>query len=152
MKSRILLPILFLFLAAVAGAEHLWVAKEGNVQVWLKPSHEKGEEPVLESAATEPLLELDSKDGMLKVKTTGGIVGWVVASQVRVWKKGEGSNINLGEGTITGYLDNPSAIYILDDSKDPPEAFQVRRDLTIMVSVEDNIDRETLERKYGENN
>ena len=80
------------------------------------------------------------------------MVGWVDASQVRTWKKGEGQNINLGEGKVNGVLDNPNAIYILDDSKDPPEAFQIHRDLALLVSLEDNIDRESLERKYGENN
>ncbi len=150
--STALLPILLILAATAVRAEKLWVAKEGNVKVWLKPDHEKDEAPLLEAASTEPLLELDSKDGLYKVKTTTGMVGWVDASQVRTWKKGEGQNINLGEGKVSGYLDNPNSVYILDDSKDPPEAFQIHRDLALLVSLEDNIDRESLERKYGENN
>jgi hypothetical protein len=52
---------------------------------------------------------------------------------------------------VQGYLDNPEAFYIItDDSKIPPEGFQVTRDLTAMV-FEDNITREQLERKNNEN-
>jgi hypothetical protein len=153
MKIRtFLLPILLILAASATRAEKLWVAKEGSVPVWLRPDHEASEAPLLEAGGTEPLLELDSKDGLFKVKTTTGMVGWIEASKVRAWKKGEGSNIDLGEGKVSGYLDNPNSVYILDDSKDPPEAFQIHRDLSILVSLEDNIDRESLERKYGENN
>lgn len=149
--------LLALILAVAAGLSQadptrLWVAKQGTVPVWMHPEHSKDESPVLQVGPTEPLLELDTKEDLLKVKTGSGLVGWVKASTVRSWKKGEGQTIDLGEGKVGGYLDNPNAIYILDDAKDPPEAFQVHRDFTLMLSFEDNIDRETIERKNGENN
>lgn len=152
MKLRILSILLCLSLGAHAATTRLWVAKEGKLAVWMHPEHSKDEAPVLETGSNDPLLELDTKDDLIKIKTGGGIIGWVEAKSVRSWKKGEGQSIDLGEGKLEGYLDNPNAIYILDDAKDPPEAFQIHRDMVLMVSFEDNIDRETLERKYGENN
>jgi hypothetical protein len=153
MKIRTLAFGLALILGtAYADSTHLWVAKQGSIPVWMHPEHSKDEAPVLEAGTSEPLLELDNKDNLIKVKTGNGIIGWVDASAVRAWKKGEGQSIDLGEGKLQGYLDNPNSIYILDPSKDPPEAFQIRRDLADMISLEDNIDRETIERKYGENN
>lgn len=153
MKIRTLLLILTLGTGiASASTNRLWAAKEGSVPVWMHTEHSKDEAPVLEVGSSEPLLELDTKDDLIKIKTGGGIVGWVESKSLRAWKKGEGQSIDLGEGKLQGYLDNPNSIYILDDAKDPPEAFQIHRDLTLLISFEDNIDRESLERKYGENN
>lgn len=152
MKFAIPSILLILALSSHAASTRLWVAKEGKVSVWMHPERSKDEVPVLEAGTGDPLLELDTKDQLIKIKTGSGIIGWVDSRSVRSWKKNEGQSIDLGEGKVEGYLDNPNAIYILDDAKDPPEAFQIHRDMVLMVSFEDNIDRETLERKYGENN
>ena len=37
-----------------------------------------------------------------------GIVGWVGSKSLRAWEKGEGQSIDLGEGKLQGYLDNPN--------------------------------------------
>lgn len=153
MKIRTLTLLVSMLLSgAYANTTRLWVAKEGTISVWMNTERGKDESPVVQAGTSEPLLELDTKDDLIKIKTGTGIVGWIEAKAVRAWKKGEGQSIDLGEGQIQGYLDNPNTIYIMDDATDPPVAFQIHRDLSLMISFEDNIDRETLERKYGENN
>lgn len=151
-RTQCLIVLVSLSCAFASQDRRLWVAKEGSIPVWLASEHAADEAPATEAGSSDPLLELDTKESMIKIKTGSGLVGWIDAAKVRPWKKGEGQSIDLGDVKVSGYLDNPNSVYILDDSKDPPEAFQIRRDLTLLVNLEDNFDRETIERKYGENN
>ncbi|MBF0432069.1 MAG: hypothetical protein HQK83_12365 [Fibrobacteria bacterium] len=83
------------------------------------------------------------------VKTNTGVRGWVKNNLVEYTKKGSGDVYNLNEQDITGWLDNPSAIYILDESGINTDALPLSR------SFSDEIfeiqDREELERGNDEN-
>lgn len=150
------LPMLILaLLAAVAvparAAEQFLISRKGEVPVWLGPEHASGETPLQMAAANELLLRQDAKGDYVKVTTKNGVVGWVELGMVQPWVKEVGQVIDAGEVTVQGYLDNPEAFYIItDDSKIPPEGFQVSRDLTALV-VDDNFTREEVERRNGEN-
>jgi len=149
---RIFLLLFALAMSAVAGpAPTFFVSKAGEVPVWLGPEHRTGETPLYVAPASELLLKQDSKGDFIQVHTRNGAVGWVEQAKVALYVPQNGTNVDLGEGKIEGYLDNPGAIYILtDESKIPPEGFAILRDLTAFV-VDDNIDRETLERRNQEN-
>ena len=146
----------FLVALALAGAvraedKPYFIAKSARVPVWVGPEHRAGEQPIHVADETELLLREDAKGDYLRVVTKNGAKGWVEASQVRPYEQKTGTQVDLGEGKVAGQLDNPGDVYILtDDSKIPPEGFFITRDLTAMI-VSDNIDRETLERRNGEN-
>jgi len=149
---RSILPVLGLVASlAAAPAQNFFVSKTGEVPVWLGPEHRAGETPLYMAPANELLLKQDSKGDYLQVRTRNGALGWVEQSKVGLYVPQTGTTVDLGEGKVQGYLDNPGAIYILtDESKIPPEGFSILRDLTAFV-VDDNIDRETLETRNDEN-
>jgi len=149
---RILLPILALAASlAAAPTQNFFVSKAGDVPVWLSPEHRAGETPLYMAPSNELLLKQDSKGEYIQVRTRNGALGWVEQTKVSIYVAQTGTTVDLGEGKVQGYLDNPGAIYILtDESKIPPEGFSILRDLTAFV-VDDNIDRESLERKNEEN-
>lgn len=149
---RSILPVLGLVASlAAAPVQNFFVSKTGEVPVWLGPEHRAGETPLYMAPANELLLKQDSKGDYLQVRTRNGALGWVEQAKVGLYVPQTGTTVDLGEGRVQGYLDNPGAIYILtDESKIPPEGFSILRDLTAFV-VDDNIDRETLERRNDEN-
>jgi hypothetical protein len=153
MSLRLSLAVAIAALFSIAGADDkpLYIANDGNVPVWVGPGHRVGEQPIHIADETELLLKEDAKDDYLLVVTKNGAKGWVEASKVRLYEKKTGTSVDLGEGKLEGRLDNPGDVYILtDDSKIPPEGFYIQRDMTALI-VGDNIDRETLERRNGEN-
>jgi hypothetical protein len=157
-RKRLMLKRIFLVLALAAAMRFvyaddkpLFIARDGKVPVWVSPEHRVGEQPLHIAEPTELLLREDAKGDYLKVVTQNGAKGWVEVALVRPYERKVGATVDLGEGKIAGQLDNPGDVYILtDDSKIPPEGFYIQRDLTALI-IGDNVDRETLERKNGEN-
>lgn len=149
---RTLLPVLVLAASLIAApSQSFFVSKAGEVPVWLGPEHRAGETPLYVAPANELLLKQDSKGEYVQVRTRNGALGWVELAKVSAYTPQAGTSVDLGEGKVQGYLDNPGAIYILtDESKIPPEGFSILRDMTAFV-VDDNIDRESLERRNEEN-
>jgi hypothetical protein len=153
MSKRILLVLVLSVALRLVHADDkpLFISREGNVPVWVSPEHRAGEQPMHVASPSELLLREDAQGDYLKVVTQNGAHGWVEAAKVRPYEEKTGTTVNLGEGKVVGQLDNPGDVYILtDDSKIPPEGFYIQRDLTALI-IGDNIDRETLERKNGEN-
>lgn len=149
---RTIVPIFVLAAALFAApTQNFVISKNGEVPVWLAPEHREGETPLYMAPANELLLKQDSKGEYVQVRTRNGALGWVENAKVASYVPQTGTSVDLGEGKVSGYLDNPGAIYILtDESKIPPEGFSIIRDMTAFVT-EDNIDRETLERRNEEN-
>ena len=153
MFKRILLVVALALAVRLVNADDkpLFIARDGKVPVWVNPEHRAGEQPLHIAEPSELLLREDAKGDYLQVVTQNGAKGWGESALVRPYEKKVGTTVDLGEGKIAGQLDNPGDVYILtDDSKIPPEGFYIQRDLTALI-VGDNIDRETLERKNGEN-
>jgi hypothetical protein len=151
MIRALLTLLVFAATLMAAPTQSFFIARSGEVPVWLGPEHRDGETPLYMAPANELLLKQDSKGGFIQVRTRNGALGWVDASKVQAYAQQTGTTVDLGEGRVEGYLDNPNAIYILtDESKIPPEGFNIVRDMTAFV-VDDNIDRESLERRNEEN-
>lgn len=149
-QTLVWLAVLAVSALAAEGKPYL-ISKDGKVPVWLTPERRQGEVPLHMADETELLLREDARGDHVYVVTKNGAKGWVEASKVRVYEQKTGTNVDLGEGKLDGYIDNPGDVYILtDDSKIPPEGFFIMRDLTGFI-LADNIDRERLERKNQEN-
>jgi len=85
------------------------------------------------------------------VKTAAGIKGWVNNTDVEFVKgSGRGDVFNIDEQDITGWIDNPSALYILDNSGGGGEALPLSR--SFHDEVFERKDREDIERSNDENN
>jgi len=89
-----------------------------------------------------------SKDRSL-IKTRTGLKGWVKNSSIEYVKGSKGDTYKLGEQEVHGWLDNPSAIYILDESGLSTEALPLNR--RFEDEVFEQQDRETIERSNDEN-
>lgn len=149
-QTLVWLAVLAVSVLAAEGKPYL-ISKDGKVPVWLTPERRQGEVPLHMADETELLLREDARGDHVYVVTKNGAKGWVEASKVRVYEQKTGTNVDLGEGKLDGYIDNPGDVYILtDDSKIPPEGFFIMRDLTGFI-LADNIDRERLEKKNQEN-
>lgn len=63
--------------------------------------------------------------------------------------KGGGSNRNLKDIEVQGWLDNPSAVYILDNTN--PEVTNLPLERSFASDIVESKDREDVERTYDEN-
>lgn len=83
------------------------------------------------------------------VKTSGNIRGWVDNSQLEKVKVTSGGSHNLKDVEVVGWLDNPSAVYILDNSNPDLNALPIDRNFN--NEIVEKKDREEVERAYDEN-
>lgn len=153
MSPRLYLILAFGLLAGMVHAEDkaLFISKGGPVPLWISAEHKAGDTPLQLADTNELLLKEDAKGDYLYVVAKNGAKGWVEAEKLRPFEKATGTTINLNDVRVQGQLDNPGDVYILtDDSKIPPEGFYIVRDMTALITL-DPIDRETLERRNGEN-
>lgn len=74
--------------------------------------------------------------------------GWVDNSALEKIKGG-GSSRNLKDIEVQGWLDNPSAVYILDNTN--PEVTNLPLDRSFASDIVETKDREDVERTYDEN-
>ena len=84
-----------------------------------------------------------------KIKASGGTVGWVLNSQTEYTVLEKGMTFELNTMSIQGWLDNPTAIYILDHSAAELDGMLLTRTWT--HDIFEFLDREHLERHNQEN-
>ena len=83
------------------------------------------------------------------VKTSGSIKGWVENSNIERVKITSGGAHNLKDVEVVGWLDNPSAVYILDNTNPDLNALPIDRNFN--NEIIEKKDREEVERTYDEN-
>ena len=83
------------------------------------------------------------------IKTSGNIKGWVNNSTVERVKITSGGAHNLKDVEVVGWLDNPSAVYILDNTNPDLNALPIDRNFS--SEIVEKKDREEVERTYDEN-
>lgn len=83
------------------------------------------------------------------IKTSGSIKGWVNNSTVERVKITSGGAHNLKDVEVVGWLDNPSAVYILDNTNPDLNALPIDRNFS--SEIVEKKDREEVERTYDEN-
>jgi hypothetical protein len=83
------------------------------------------------------------------VKTSQSIKGWVENGSIERVKITSGGSHNLKDVEVVGWLDNPSAVYILDNTN--PDLNALPLDRNFMNEIVEKKDREEVERTYDEN-
>jgi hypothetical protein len=122
--------------------------KSGGAAVYKTESGEEGDKLVDIGTGEEVTLLKQSK-GRSLIKTGGGIRGWVDNNTLERVKVSSGGRHNLKDVEVVGWLDNPSAVYILDNTNPDLNALPIDRDFNKeIVEVKD---RESVERTYDEN-
>ena len=83
------------------------------------------------------------------IKTSGSLKGWVDNSSLQKVKVSSGGTHNLKDVEVVGWLDNPSAVYILDNTN--PDVNALPLDRSFSTEIVEKKDREEVERTYDEN-
>jgi hypothetical protein len=83
------------------------------------------------------------------IKTAGNVKGWVDNSAIERVKVSGGSSHSLKDVEVVGWLDNPSAVYILDNTNPDLNALPIDR--SFASEIVEKKDREEVERGFDEN-
>jgi hypothetical protein len=83
------------------------------------------------------------------IKTSGNIRGWVDNGNLERVKVSGGGAHNLKDVEVVGWLDNPSAVYILDNTN--PDLNALPLDRSFASEINEKKDREEVERGFDEN-
>ncbi len=97
----------------------------------------------------EEMNVLKQESGMVLAKATCG-QGWVNIDQVEKVAKGAGDKaLNLDDYDIVGWMDDPSAVFVIDQTSDDVDGVDLNRDFREMLSQ--TMFRENVEMRNGEN-
>ncbi len=83
------------------------------------------------------------------VRTQGGIRGWVDNDKLQILKVAGAGHHDLTNVEVVGWLDNPAAVYILDNTN--PDLNALPLDRSFANEIVEPKDREQVERIYDEN-
>lgn len=122
--------------------------KGGSAAIYKSEASDEGDKIADLSNGDEVTLLKQSKARSL-VKTNGNIKGWVDNGSIEKVKITSGGSHNLKDVEVVGWLDNPSAVYILDNSN--PDVNALPLDRNFSSEIVEKKDREEVERTYDEN-
>ena len=111
-------------------------------------SSEDGEVKKALLSEGEEVAMLQKGPNRSKIKASGGTVGWVSNSNTEYIIEDKGVTFELDPQKIQGWLDNPTAIYILDEKSGIDGMLLTR---TWENEIFEFIDREEIERGNLEN-
>ena len=100
------------------------------------------------TAGSEVQLLKEGK-GRSLIKSSGSVKGWVENGSLERVRITSGGTHNLKDVEVVGWLDNPSAVYILDNSN--PDVNALPLDRSFSNEIVEKKDREEVERTYDEN-
>lgn len=141
--------ILLATLATGAFAAGQLISAGGDVPLYANAKRAVNEKAVYTASSTETFAEVKRSSGMIQVRTKDGQELWAEAKSLRGFDKDKGANMDLGSGKIDGYLDNPQAVYILQEDANAMAGLQLDR--SFVDAIQGNMDREATERKNSEN-
>ena len=122
--------------------------KSNGATLFKLESSDAGDKVADLSAGEEVQMLKEGKARSL-VKTGGNVKGWVDNSNIEKVKITSGGTHNLKDVEVVGWLDNPSAVYILDNSN--PDVNALPLDRSFSNEIVEKKDREEVERTYDEN-
>ena len=148
--------IAFLFLAfasiALAGSKvetsTVIRIKSGGATLYKSEASDEGDK-LADIGTGEEVTLLKQSKGRSLIKTGGAIKGWVDNNTLEKVKVSSGGAHNLKDVEVVGWLDNPSAVYILDNSN--PDLNALPLDRNFANEIVEKKDREEVERSYDEN-
>ncbi len=122
--------------------------KAGGAAVYKNEQSEEAEK-VMDLGTGSEISILKQGKARSLIKTSGSIKGWVDNGTVERVKVTSGGTHNLKDVEVVGWLDNPSAVYILDNTNPDLNALPIDRNFS--NEIVEKKDREEVERTYDEN-
>jgi hypothetical protein len=122
--------------------------KSGGADLYKTEQAEESEK-VMEVAAGEEVRLIKEGKARSLIKTGGSVRGWVDNETLTRVKISGGATHNLKDVEVVGWLDNPSAVYILDNTN--PDHNALPLDRSFASEIVEKKDREEVERSYDEN-
>lgn len=141
--------LIALLLTASAMAKQL-ISTGGEVPLYANQKRAVNEAAVYKASSTETFTEVKRAGGMVQVRTKDGQELWAESKMVKEFNQTQGASMDLGSGKIEGYLDNPQAVYILQEESNAMGGIQLER--SFVDAIQGNMDREATESRNGENN
>ncbi len=138
---------------AIIGATFLTFAAVSEVEVIKGEVSLKKEQGAKQEVYTaqigERLFVVAEKGSWAQVRASSGIVGWVKKADVKpvtgAAKPGQ-EKFHMDEAKVLGFLENPQAVYILDNAD--PNFRPINLDRSFANNLGGNIDKETNQRIY----
>ena len=122
--------------------------KSGGAAVYKNEQSDEGEK-VMDLGTGDEVAILKQGKSRSLIRTSGSIKGWVENGTVERVKVTSGGAHNLKDVEVVGWLDNPSAVYILDNTNPDLNALPIDRNFS--NEIVEKKDREEVERTYDEN-
>jgi hypothetical protein len=122
--------------------------KAGGASIYKSESSDEGDK-IADIGTGDEVTILKQGKARSLVKTSGSIKGWVDNATVEKVKISSGGSHSLKDVEVVGWLDNPSAVYILDNSNPDLNALPIDRNFN--NEIVEKKDREEVERSYDEN-
>jgi hypothetical protein len=147
---RVLLIAILLSASVAMAAKSLSSATGGEVPLYANQKRAVNEKAVYTASSTETFIEVKRAGGMTLVRTKDGQELWTESKFLKEFSAATGANMDLGSGKIEGYLDNPQAVYILQEESNAMGGISLER--SFVDAIQGNMDREGTEYRNGENN
>ncbi|MEO6095075.1 MAG: hypothetical protein ABIW76_05165 [Fibrobacteria bacterium] len=122
--------------------------KSGGAAIYKSEASDEGDKIADIGTGDEVTILKQGKSRSL-VKTSGSIKGWIDNGTVEKVKITSGGSHNLKDVEVVGWLDNPAAVYILDNTNPDLNALPIDRNFN--NEIVEKKDREEVERTYDEN-
>ena len=127
-------------------AERLVKSKLGDINL---TSEKDGGSIVCTAGFNDEFAIVKESDTKVLVKGSCG-KGWVDKSKIEYVAKGPGDkSIKIDEQILVGWIDNPSAVFVLEGNDIDFDGVDINRDFKEYLTY--TMDREKLERSNGEN-
>lgn len=136
------------FAASKTSSTEVTRVKGSGAAVYKTELADAGEKTMDLSGGEEIKLLKEGKSRSL-IKTSGNVKGWVDNSSIERVKVSGGSAHSLKDVEVVGWLDNPSAVYILDNTNPDLNALPIDR--SFASEIVEKKDREEVERGFDEN-
>jgi hypothetical protein len=145
---RALVLLAILVTGAFAASKQL-ISSGGDVPLYSNSKRAVNEKAVYTASSTETFAQIGKSGNMIQVRTKDGQELWAEARALKEFNQAQGASMDLGAGKIDGYLDNPQAVYILQEDANAMAGLQLDR--SFVEAIQGNMDREATERKNSEN-
>ncbi len=143
--------VLLSILASVTLAASKQLISTGSeVPLYANQKRAVNEKAVYTASSTETFVEVKRAGGMTQVRTKDGQELWAESKLIKEFSATQGASMDLGAGKIDGYLDNPQAVYILQEDANAMGNLQLDR--SFVDAIQGNMDREQTEKRNSENN
>lgn len=146
--NRFLTACAVLAISAASAFSAELCSKSGSVDMYANFKRDVNEKAVYTASPSETFIEVSRKGDKIQVRTKTGQELWVEARLVKKYEASQGANMDLGAGKIEGYLDNPQAVYILQEENSAMSGINLER--SFVEAIQGNVDRETIESRNGE--